>query len=150
MKIGQLGTGSREKILLRDLPEQGKISKKETGFHTQLNKAYEDNWDEELNKLLKGIDDSAEQLNSEKTIPALKRYKENIRSFIRVITERAYELKESYSWNTRAGQRVFVLVRKIDEHLEKLTAEILNQQEEEINLLERLGEIRGLLVDLFV
>jgi uncharacterized protein YaaR (DUF327 family) len=150
MKISSIGSGTRENISIRDSSDLVKITKAETGFRSRLSQAYRGDWDDHLTGLLKDIDGAANRLNQEKTIPALKSYKEKIRNFVRIVTERAYELKEGYSWNNRGGQRVFVLVRKIDEHLEKLTEGVLDEQKEGIDLLERLDEIRGILVDLFV
>jgi hypothetical protein len=42
-----------------------------------------------------------------------------------------------------------VLVEKVDEELEKLTAQILNSQEETLDLLATIDRIRGILVDMY-
>ena len=149
VKVNSLGGGSRDSMIIRESQELVNVVRPEISFKTQLNQVRRENLNEELSQLLEDVDRAAEKLREEKTIPALRNYKEKVRNFIRAVTERAYELKEGRSWNSRGGQKIFVLVRKIDSYLEKLTEQILDEQKEGIDLLDRLDEIRGILIDMF-
>jgi hypothetical protein len=48
----------------------------------------------------------------------------------------------------KGTQREYLLVRTVDDKLERLVVEVLQNQMEQIELLRRIEEINGLLVDL--
>ncbi len=57
-----------------------------------------------------------------------------------------FKIKNITNWKRH---KEYVLIEKINEKLELLTKYILEKENENINLLATLDEIRGLLVDLY-
>lgn len=50
----------------------------------------------------------------------------------------------------KGRHKVFGIVKKIDEKMDMLTQEILKKEADNLKVLSYVGEIKGLLVDLFI
>jgi uncharacterized protein YaaR (DUF327 family) len=59
------------------------------------------------------------------------------------------ELKQSHSWNQFGQGRSLKVVETIDETLSELTDELMKKEESSIDILGKVGEIKGLLINLY-
>ena len=100
-----------------------------------------------LNKLLDRINDTGKALLHSRNLSDLKRYKNAVADFLEEANKRTYQLKEESSWDFLGNRRHHVIIQKIDEKMEELTAEVKNEQEDNLKILELIDEIRGILVD---
>jgi len=58
-------------------------------------------------------------------------------------------LKQSHSWNQYGQGRSLKIVETIDDKLVELTEGVLEKEESSIDLLGKIGEIKGLLINLY-
>ena len=95
----------------------------------------------------RGEEDAIQSVQSEETI---LHYRKAVQAFVRFVLARAYETVRHHSRpNALKGtRREYLLVRTVDEKLERLVVDVLRNQMEQIELLRRIEEINGLLVDL--
>ncbi len=101
-----------------------------------------------LDEALAEIDEKGKALVEERTVENLYAYKDMIRSFIEEVLDKGIQLQERRGF-TRVGRtKILRTVSEIDKKLVDLTNIILRREKREINLLKRVGEIQGLLVDL--
>lgn len=76
-------------------------------------------------------------------------YKQAVRRFIKLIIAACYKLEVSSGQQPpREGQKIHIQIRVIDGRLEKLASQIMHSQKDELEILRRVDEIYGLLVDL--
>ena len=61
-----------------------------------------------------------------------------------------YELNEENHWDRSGNRKSYLTVRKINQALEDLTDEVLNREKKQIDLVAKLDEIRGMLLDLYL
>ncbi|MGA9226754.1 MAG: DUF327 family protein, partial [Mesobacillus sp.] len=59
------------------------------------------------------------------------------------------ELKHSHSWNQYGEGRSLKLVDTIDEKLVDLTEELMDKKDKQIDILGKIGEIKGLLINIY-
>ncbi|HPE36778.1 MAG TPA: DUF327 family protein [Spirochaetales bacterium] len=78
----------------------------------------------------------------------IKGYKKAVRDFVHYVVERAYDVDEHVSGRSVLKRKKFTTVTVIDEKLERLAADVLSAQRDKLDILRRLDEIHGLLVDL--
>lgn len=97
---------------------------------------------------LKDIDEKGKALVEERTIENLYIYKQMIREFIEEVLEKGLELQERRGFSRVGRTKVLRTVAEIDKKLVDLTNIILRREQRELNLLKRVGEIQGLLVDI--
>lgn len=126
----------------------GKISK--TGnFVDQLNRAQEDQHQLQIETLLKNIEIQGQRLANNRTVRELKIYKELVKRFIRGTVKGAFKLKEQAGWDRRGKYKMYNMIEKVDAYLEELTKMVLEEQADQLAVLSKLDEIRGILVDIY-
>lgn len=60
------------------------------------------------------------------------------------------ELKQSHTWNRFGEGRRLKIIDTIDARLVELAQDILDEEKEAIDLLDKIGEIKGLLINLYM
>ncbi len=104
--------------------------------------------EEALRGLLDDVHAAGEELKS-KTVPdTIIGYKKAVRRFLRYVVENSFDVEERVSGINIMKRKKFTLIQVIDQKLERLAAGILEGQRGQLNLLAKLDEIAGLLVDL--
>ena len=103
---------------------------------------------ERLKNLLERIDDQAQKLSERLDIAELKRYRSLVVEFVDITVRNASKYEKEHTLDGRGRHRVFGIVRKIDQELENLTQEVLRRHKDNIGVLAKLDDIRGMLVDI--
>ncbi|MGI6225968.1 MAG: YaaR family protein [Peptococcales bacterium] len=147
MKITSLG--NRESLVVNN--DKGlKGVKEPVEFAKTLHNVGQKEYQEDLERLISEIDKRAEKLAQTRTLNELKNYKRAVRDFLNRTIRNAYLAQDETSWDRLGRQKVHVLVKKVDENLEELSRQVLSEQTESLNILEKLDEIRGMLVDMYL
>jgi uncharacterized protein YaaR (DUF327 family) len=103
--------------------------------------------EEALRKLLDEVHSAGDTLKLRPFQEEIKQYKQAVRNFMHYVVENGYGIKEeTYMFNHKKYMKVQVEV--IDGKLEQLAAGIMAGQVNQLELLARVDEITGLLVDL--
>ncbi|MCM3566992.1 YaaR family protein [Neobacillus mesonae] len=118
-------------------------------FQKIINSYSKDLTKEYLHKLLQNIDEQGQQLCENPTFHELRKYKDLVKQFMGEVTKNGLSLSQSESWDMYGGSRTLKTVKVLDQKLVELTDHVLNQQTEGLSILERIGEIKGLLVNLY-
>lgn len=121
----------------------------EKDFPDVLDKKHEMLGKDELDKLLNKLDDIGKRLVESFSIYELKNYKDTMKDFLHRTQGQVYRLREETA-HTRNGRiKIMHLIEKIDAELEELSNIVLSRQKNQVKLLEKMDQIRGLLVDLY-
>jgi uncharacterized protein YaaR (DUF327 family) len=134
-------TGFAEKAVLRanDDDEFGqKMGQKRVG----------NDFKEKLKNLLERIDMQAEKLFERLDIAELKRYRSLVTEFVDITVRNSSEYHKEHTLDGRGRHRIFGVIKKIDVELDNLAREILRNQKDNIGVLAKLDDIRGMLVDI--
>ena len=105
---------------------------------------------DKLDELLSLIDEQGERLAKNRTFNELVKYKRMVQQFMKESVEQMYSLKEEYGGHRSGQHKVYTLVEKVDQSLEELTDLVLSEQADQLEVLDKLDEIRGMLVDLYI
>lgn len=104
--------------------------------------------EETLKALLDDVHQVGEELQAKPFPENIKRYKQAVRSFLHYIVENGYTAQERMSGTNILKRKKFTLLQVVDRKLEQLAAGILAGQRSRLEILARVEEINGLLVDL--
>ncbi len=102
----------------------------------------------EAEELLDMVHSAGEELKTDPNPERVKTYKRAVRDFVHYVVSRAYDIDKKTSGRNILKRKDFTTVVIIDEKLERLAAEVLSAQRDKLEILRRLDEIHGLLVDL--
>ena len=141
----------------QELPVKlGKLTKEQTGrtggnlpFTGMIQKQDQKMHLSSLNKLLSDIEGAGNRLSRSRNFKDLSKYKALVKRFLKETVDYGMNLKQSQSWDQYGQTRPLKTVELIDEKLVQLTEEIMNTENEGLDLLERIGEIKGLLINLY-
>ena len=124
---------------------------KELSFETELMEQQSEGIShEEMEAMLKKIDEQATRLTKTPTYEELKEYRTLIKNFIGAAVSNMYEVHTSAGWDRMGRQRVYTTVRKIDRKLEDMAERIRLGQSDQLDVIAAHDAIRGMLVDIFM
>lgn len=106
--------------------------------------------DIDLETALEEVDEYARRLIQSPVLENLLRYKRRVRAILRFLVQQSYNVQENTVYDVYGRRRLLVLVESIDQKLEELTRDFLHKQSSGLDLVGRLDEIRGLLLDLHI
>ena len=118
-------------------------------FRSRLIMAEDANYEEHLQRLVEDIITQGERLAERVDIRELKIYKKLIAEFLDLVIGKSKKFSKRSLLDRRGRQRVYAIVKNINEELEQLTQDVLQEEKDNIRLLQRLADIRGLILDLF-
>ena len=155
-KIDSLGESSSFRSLRRKKPKKGLFA---TGrFSALLGEMREQGEtddrfpDEEaggaLEEILSLINESGEALVKSPTLDNVKRYRERVKRFLQYVVDHVVKIEEKTSGASIRKRKRYLVITTIDAKLEDLAKEFLNKQAAQLDLLSRVNEINGLLIDL--
>lgn len=104
---------------------------------------------QELEKLMQNITDQGERLARFRSFQDLAKFKRMIKQFLEETVYNGYQLDESTSFNPNSFTHKMTTVKEIDEKLIQLTNDLLDQEKQTVDLLGVIGEIKGLLINLY-
>ena len=105
---------------------------------------------EQLTRLLGDISTAGDRVAKNRTLRELARFKRLVKRFMEETVQFGLEGKQSHTWNRFGEGRRLKIVETIDEQLVQLAEDLLNEEKETIDLLDKIGEIKGLLINLYM
>ena len=103
---------------------------------------------ERLTSMLEEITMQGDKLAKHRDIRDMKRYRGLIKDFMNEIVSRSHEFSRENFLDRRGRHRVYGIIRLVDENLDELAKELMKDEKDNIAILGKLGEIRGLLLDI--
>ena len=103
---------------------------------------------EELQRKLEDIRMQGDRLTRSMTIRELVLYRQMVKAFLEDTVRRGIALKETRGWDRRGRGKRYKLLEEIDAMLVGMGEELLQSEEGRIDLLQKVGEIRGLLINI--
>lgn len=128
----------------------GRADTSDTSFSMELAGQERHMSKEELEELLKKIDEQGARLSRTPTYDELVSYRSLVQTFVSEAVDRMYFLHTDAGWDRLGRQKVFTTVRSIDRELENLAEKIRLGQTDQLDIVASQDAIRGMLVDLYM
>lgn len=103
---------------------------------------------EQLQQKLQDIHRQGERLAKLMTVRELKLYRSMVKKFLEDTVRRGVGLKEVRGFDRRGRVKRYKLLDEIDETLVSMAEELLDSEQGRLELLNKIGEIRGILINL--
>lgn len=102
-----------------------------------------------LTSLMEEITMQGEKISKKKDIKDMKKYRGLIKEFLNEVVNRSHSFSRENFLDRKGRHRVYGIIRLIDENLDELAQELIKDEQDSIAILNKIGEIRGLLLDIF-
>lgn len=131
--------------------EDRKVSaSKDVSFQSQLRQVENKNVEERISELVNQITEQGEKLGKKIDIRELKIYKNLISEFMDMAVGNSHKFSKQSFLDRRGRHRVYAVIKRVDEELENLTKDVLKDEKDNIGILKRLDDIRGLILDMIM
>ncbi len=104
---------------------------------------------ERLAAMMEEITMQGDKLAKHRDIKDMRKYRTLIKDFMNEIISRSHEFSRENFLDRRGRHRVYGIIRLVDETLDELAQELMKDEKDNIAILGKIGEIRGLLLDIF-
>lgn len=102
-----------------------------------------------LSGMMEEISKQGASIAKRKDIREMKKYRSLIKEFMNEITVKSHSFSRENFLDRRGRHRVYGILRRVDETLDELAQELMKDEQDHVLILAKIGEIEGLLLDIF-
>lgn len=102
-----------------------------------------------LTFLMEDIVQQGKKLTKHMDVKDMRRYRGLIQEFMNEVVNRSHKFSRENFLDKRGRHRVVGIIRLIDKNLDELAAELIKEEKDHLLILNKVDEIRGLLLDIF-
>lgn len=143
IKVNQLRNTIPVEHTTRQAPTDG------TFKFTLVSHIQEAELQQRLTLLMEQITMEGDKLAKRKDLKDMKHYRGLVKEFLNEVVTHSHSFTRENFLDRRGRHRVYGIIRLIDENLDELARELMKDEKDNLKILEKLGEIRGLLLDIF-
>lgn len=134
---------------VNQVPEAEKTVEGDGSFKFTLASAITDaDLQAKVDELLSDITAQGNRLAEHMDIRDMKKYRGLIKDFLNEVVYRSHRFSRENFLDRRGRHRVYGIIRLIDKNLDELASELVEDEKDHISILDRIGEIKGLLLDI--
>lgn len=104
---------------------------------------------QKVDALLTDITVQGDRIAQHMDIRDLKKYRGLIQEFLNEVVYRSHKFSRENFLDRRGRHRVYGIIRLIDANLDELAEELVADEQDHLAILGKIGEIKGLLLDIF-
>ena len=135
---------------INQVTETNKVTAGDGSFKFTLSSAISDaQLQAKVEELMKDITVQGNRIAEHMDIRDLKRYRGLVREFLEEVVYRSHKFSRENFLDRRGRHRVYGIIKLIDENLDALASELVEDEKDHLSILSRIGEIQGLLLDIF-
>jgi len=101
-----------------------------------------------LTSLMEEITMQGDKLAKKRDVRDMRRYRGLIKDFMNEIINRSHSFSRENFLDRKGRHRVYGIIRLVDENLDSLAQELMKDEQDHLAILSKIGEIRGLLLDI--
>ncbi|MCR5608902.1 MAG: YaaR family protein [Lachnospiraceae bacterium] len=144
IKVNQLN-------MLNNVENKQQVSQADDGFKfTLLSNIEESDLKARLNLMMEDIVQQGKKLEKHMDIKDMKRYRQLVKDFLNEVVNRSHKFSRENFLDRRGRHRVYGIIKLVDENLDELAKELVKDEKDNLAVLNRIDEIRGLLLDILM
>lgn len=104
---------------------------------------------ERFQTMAQEIEAQGKNLAESQTIEDLKKYKKLVKQFLDDAVKNGLQLEEQRGFSRGGRTRIYKIVKEVDKKLIDLTNAVLQKEQKGLDLLGLIGEIQGLIINIY-
>ena len=102
-----------------------------------------------LSALMEQIDAEGKKLAKRRDVKDMRHYRSLVKDFLNEIVTHSHSFSRENFLDRKGRHRVYGIIRLVDDNLDQLAQELMRDEKDNLEILNKIGEIRGLLLDIF-
>lgn len=103
---------------------------------------------EKLGSLMESIEEQGKKIAKHMDIRDMKAYRATVKEFLNEVVTHSHEFSRENFLDRRGRHRVYGIIKLVDKNLDDLAQELVKDEKDHLDILNRVDEIRGLLLDI--
>ena len=142
IKVNQLPTVNQSQNVQNQAPVD------DTFKFTLISNIEEEGLKARLNIMMEDIVQQGKKLTKHMDVRDMKHYRELIKEFMNEIVNRSHKFSRENFLDKRGRHRVYGIIKLVDKNLDELAAQLIADEKDSMAILNKIDEIRGLLLDI--
>lgn len=101
-----------------------------------------------LGFLMDEITAQGDRIAKHMDVTDMKKYRSLVKEFMNEVVTHSHEFSRENFLDRRGRHRVYGIVRLVDKNLDDLAQELVKDEKDNLTILNKVGEIQGLLLDI--
>lgn len=135
---------------INQIPEATKTVQGDGTFKFTLASAITDaELQAKVDAMLQDITLQGKRIAEHMDIRDMKTYRTLVKDLLNEVVYRSHKFSRENFLDKKGRHRVYGIIRLIDENLDELASELIKDEMDHLAILSKIGEIEGLLLDIF-
>ena len=115
---------------------------------TLISNIEEKDLQEKLGNMMQEITEKGEKIAKHMDIKDMRKYRELVKGFLNEVVNRSHKFSRENFLDRRGRHRVYGIVKLVDKNLDELAGELVKEEKNHLEIVGRIDDIRGLLLDI--
>ena len=115
---------------------------------TLISNIEEKDLQEKLGSMMEQITEQGEEIAKHMDIKDMRKYRELVKGFLNEVVNRSHKFSRENFLDRRGRHRVYGIVKLVDKNLDELAGELVKEEKNHLEIVGRIDDIRGLLLDI--
>ena len=115
---------------------------------TLISNIEEKDLQEKLGNMMQEITEQGEKIAKHMDIKDMRKYRELVKGFLNEVVNRSHKFSRENFLDRRGRHRVYGIVKLVDKNLDELAGELVKEDKNHLEIVGRIDDIRGLLLDI--
>ena len=115
---------------------------------TLISNIEEKDLQEKLGSMMEQIIEQGEKIAKHMDIKDMRKYRELVKGFLNEVVNRSHKFSRENFLDRRGRHRVYGIVKLVDKNLDELAGELVKEEKNHLEIVGRIDDIRGLLLDI--
>lgn len=119
-------------------------------FQRHMRDAHSSEYEEYIEELKNKVQKQGDLLSKRVDMADFQKYRELITQLFQEVASNSYQFCKSDKFDQRGRHKVFTVIRNVNQKLDEIAKMILKEESDNIELLNAVDDVRGMLVDMFL
>ncbi len=124
------------------------VSSDDSFKFTLISNIEEKDLQEKLGNMMQEITEQGEKIAKHMDIKDMRKYRELVKGFLNEVVNRSHKFSRENFLDRRGRHRVYGIVKLVDKNLDELAGELVKEEKNHLEIVGRIDDIRGLLLDI--
>ena len=115
---------------------------------TLISNIEEKDLQEKLGNMMQEITEQGEKIAKHMDIKDMRKYRELVKGFLNEVVNRSHKFSRENFLDRRGRHRVYGIVKLVDKNLDELAGELVKEEKNHLEIVGRIDDVRGLLLDI--
>lgn len=150
MKIQNVNNMPIESLSRNDIDENVNFPETELVFRSKLTAESKSVYERQIRELVRTIEAQGKRLAERADMGEMQKYREMITQLLHETVSNGFAFHKEGKIGVNGRSKIFAMIKTVNEKLDSMTRKLLDEEKENIDLLDDIDDIRGLLVDMYL